>query len=341
MMEKTDFGIRKDGRTASLYTIENDGFRLSASDHGATLVSFVVKAKNRDVVQGAVGVSAYEEELRYMGGSIGRVCNRIRKGTFAIDGVIYHVPANNGPNALHGGPEGFNDRLWDCEMTEDSLIFRLVSPDGDQGFPGQLEAHVTYRLLPDGFAYCYQGTSSRDTLFAMTNHAYFNLHGPASDHAMDHVVQSDAPYFYTVDRDGLTCGRKLPCEGTPMDFRTPHEAGERIDADYEPLLNGSGYDHHYSLTGQGMRKAAVCSAGGITMTVETDLPGFHLYTANFLDGTCRTGKQGGTFPRRSSICFETEYTPDAIHLEDAQVPLLKAGETACHTTNYHFMTEGE
>ncbi len=340
MRMKESFGIRKDGREAFLYTIENETVRLRVSDHGASLVSCVYKPAMTDIVQGGTDVSAYEGVLRYMGGSIGRVCNRIAKGTFELDGHVYHVPVNNGPNALHGGTEGFSDRLWDTEVRDDRVIFRLFSPDGDMRFPGDLEVTVTYALAEYGYSFSYEGKAAADTLFAMTNHAYFNLEGPGSVSVLDHTVQSDAAYYYTVDADGLTVGSRLSVEGTPMDFRQAHTLGERIEEDFEALKNASGYDHHYVLAGSGMRHAAACAGGGIRMDVYTDLPGFHLYTGNFLDGSCVCGKEGGTFPRRSSVCFETQFCPNAQELPDAEAPVLRKGEHCKYTTQYHLSLNG-
>lgn len=339
-MKKESFGFRSDGQEAFLYTIENDVISISVSDHGAALVSAVLKKTGYSVVQGALSVKPYENELRYMGGSIGRTANRTAAGRFMLNGREYHVPVNNGPNSLHGGDIGFSDRLWNADMQEDSIILTLVSEDGDQGYPGKLSVKAEYRLLEDGFSVSYEGVSDTDTLFAMTNHAYFNLNGPASDSALDHIVQTDAEYFYPVDADGLSHEPFLPVNGTPFDFRTPRRLKERIYEDCEQLKLGKGYDHCFIVSGTGMRRMVSCCTDRVSMEITADTPAFHLYTANYLDGTCREGIGGGTFPFRSSVCFEMEYVPDAVNMKDAEKPVLKAGEIHRNTYEYRFAVKG-
>ena len=339
-MECREFGTTNEGLQARLYTIRNQNIELSLTDFGAALVSAVYRPLNRDIVQGFTEVKGYQNEVQYMGCSVGRVCNRISKGTFTLNGTVFHVPVNNGPNSLHGGLIGFSDRIWDAEPHEDHIIFRLFSKDGDQGYPGDLHVQAVYRLLEDGWSVTYTGTAEADTLFSMTNHAFFNLNGPCSDTALDHVIQTDADHFRRVDPDGQTYGHALSVEGTPFDFRQPHLLGERIDADDEFIRNGNGYDHHFEVPGCGMRTMVTCRNSDLTMEVRSDLPGFHLYSSNFLNGDSVHGKQGGVFPYRSSVCFETQYVPDAVNLDDAETPLLKKGETRSNTTEYHLCTGG-
>ncbi|MBE6123665.1 MAG: galactose mutarotase [Erysipelotrichaceae bacterium] len=340
-MKKESFGFRRDGREAFLYTIENEKIALSVTDHGAAVVSVFLKDAGHSVVQGGVSVEAYENELRYMGGSIGRTANRIAEGRFELNGKAYQLPVNNGPNCNHGGNVCFCDRLWETEMQEDSILMTLVSEDGDQGFPGTLQVRAEFRLLKDGFSISYEGLSDQDTLFAMTNHAYFNLNGPRSESVMDHIVQTDAAYFYPVDADGLTHEPCRSVENTPFDFLTPHSIGERFDLQEENLKAGNGYDHCFPVKGSGMRRMVTCCTDRIRMDIYADTPAFHMYTANYLDGSTKLGIDGGTFPARSSVCFEMEYVPDAVHMKDAEKPVLKAGEIHRNTYEYRFAVKGQ
>ena len=333
---RKDFGMTADGRSAGLYTIENDQIRLSVTDYGATLVALEILDCGRDVLLGHTDVKAYEKLDSCMGAVIGRVCNRISGGRFTLNDRVYQLDINNGPNCLHSGFNGYQDRLFTVTEKADALQFELVSPDGDQGFPGEMRLKVVYRLLADGFAFDYEVVSDQDTYVNITNHAYFNLGGLTCDSVLGHVLESPADTFLGTDDTGLACGPLLSVSGTPYDFTKPHTLGERINADNEQIRNANGYDNPFFVPGEGMRKLLKCSCDGLRMTVCSDLPGYQLYTGNYLAGNDRYGKQGRTFAARSGVCFETQYSPDAMNRSDVAVPLLKAGKTMKHTTEYHF-----
>ena len=317
---RTEFGTTTDGRKAGLYTIENDHIRLSATDYGATLVSLEV----------------YEKLDSCMGAVIGRVCNRIAGGRFNLNDKAYQLDINNGPNCLHSGFDGYQDRFFTVTEKPDELQFELVSPDGDQGFPGEVRLKAAYRLLEDGFAFDYEAAADQDTFVNITNHAYFNLGGLACDSILTHVLQSPADTFLGTDDTGLACGPLRSVAGTPYDFTEPHALGERIQADNEQIRCANGYDNPFFVPGTGLRPFLECSFDGLRMTILSDLPGYQLYTGNFLGGNDRWGKQGRTFPARSGVCFETQYSPDAMNRTDVCVPLLRAEKTMKHTTEYHF-----
>ena len=333
---RTEFGTTTDGRKAGLYTIENDHIRLSATDYGATLVSLEVRSCGRDVLLGHTDVKAYEKLDSCMGAVIGRVCNRIAGGRFNLNDKAYQLDINNGPNCLHSGFDGYQDRFFTVTEKPDELQFELVSPDGDQGFPGEVRLKAAYRLLEDGFAFDYEAAADQDTFVNITNHAYFNLGGLGCGSVLGHVLQSPADTFLGTDDTGLACGPLRSVTGTPYDFIEPHMLGERIGADNEQIRNANGYDNPFFVPGTGMRPFLQCSYDGLRMTVVADLPGYQLYTGNYLGGNDRYGKQGRTFAARSGVCFETQYSPDAMNRTDVCVPLLEAGKTMKHTTEYHF-----
>ncbi|MBQ3272211.1 MAG: galactose mutarotase, partial [Solobacterium sp.] len=271
-----------------------------------------------------------------MGAVIGRVCNRIAGGRFNLNDKAYQLDINNGPNCLHSGFDGYQDRFFTVTEKPDELQFELVSPDGDQGFPGEVRLKAAYRLLEDGFAFDYEAAADQDTFVNITNHAYFNLGGLACDSILTHVLQSPADTFLGTDDTGLACGPLRSVAGTPYDFTEPHALGERIQADNEQIRCANGYDNPFFVPGTGLRPFLECSFDGLRMTILSDLPGYQLYTGNFLGGNDRWGKQGRTFPARSGVCFETQYSPDAMNRTDVCVPLLRAEKTMKHTTEYHF-----
>ena len=334
-----EFGNLKDGRKCYLYELENDKFILKVTNYGATLVSFIVKENNVDVVQGFDDVRGYVEDVPYMGGSIGRVCNRTGNGKCSLNNIDYNVTVNNGPNSLHGGEFGFDKQIWNIKKEDNKLICTYFSKDNEEGYPGNLKVKVTYTLLDDGFGYEYEGISDKDTIFSMTNHAFFNFNGPGSISVLDHEVMCDVDKVAKVDKDGLTLNETFDVTNTPFDFRSFKSLGKNIEDNNEQIINGNGYDHHFIVKGDSFRKMVTCKANDITMSVYSDLPGFHMYSGNFLDGNAR-GKDNGTFPRRSAVCFETQFYPNAINYSSEVKPILKANEIMKHRTEFIFNREG-
>lgn len=335
-MVVTEFGKTRDGKQSYLYTIENDMVQLAVSNYGATLVSLVLKQKGIDVVQGFTGVSGYEVEEPYMGKTIGRVCNRIGQGVFTLNDRDYHVPKNNNGNSLHGGEQGFDKKFWTINMEAEKISCTYLSVDGEEGYPGNCQVKVSYTLLNDGVRYEYEGVSDQDTLLNITNHSFFNLDGPTSKSVLQHSVKIQASQFAGVDADGCTHEDVFDVNGTAFDFREFKELGKDINNNEEQLKNGSGYDHHFLIDGQGFRKFLECQGKEVVMSVYSDCPGVHLYTANFLKGSATSGKAGGTFPRRSSVCFETQYYPNAIQTKNQEKPILRKGECCHHITEFRF-----
>lgn len=286
------FGHTKQGQTVTAYRLENRaGMQVTVLDYGATIQSLRVPDRQgelTDVVLGYDTVAEYEENGGYLGATIGRVGNRIGGAEFSLNGKRYPLAKNDGENHLHGGIKGFDKQMWNVEVREDALVCSRLSPDGEEGYPGNLWVQVTFTLREaNALSIQYEARAEGDTLVNLTNHSYFNLDGGGS--VLDHELQVFASRITENDAGCLPTGRLLEVEETPFDFRIPKQIGAEINADDAQLRCGGGYDHNYVLSG---RRAAVLRSGrsGIEMTVETDQPGMQVYTANGL--TQRPGKPG-------------------------------------------------
>jgi len=330
------FGKTAAGETVSAYEMKNaKGAGVTILDYGATVQS--LRMPNRqgtltDVVLGYDTVAAYEADDGYLGATIGRVCNRIGKGIFCLGGKTYSLAINCGPNHSHGGLVGFNRKLWKVQEVEEGLEFSLFSPDGEEGYPGNLQVRVTFRLTEDCVLnIAYDAVSDQDTILNMTNHGYYNLNGHGT--AMGHQLQICAERFLETDNDGLPTGKYLDVEGTPFDFRTPAIVADKICGSHPQLTIGCGYDHTYVLSG---RRAAVLTGleTGITLTIMTDLPGMQLYSSNHL--TERTGKGGTVMTPRNAVCLETQLFPDGMAHYGFPSPVVYAGVPVHFETEYAF-----
>lgn len=337
MREK--FGILPSGDTASLYTICCGSLTATVTDYGATLVSLLVPDRNGeadDVVLGYEDCNGYRTANgACLGATVGRNANRLKGGRFQLNGREYQIPTNEGANNLHSGPDFYFQRMWRLVSHTDSAVtLALTSPHGDQGFPGNATIQVTYSLEPDqGLHIRYQAVCDRDTVFNLTNHAYFNLAGQhRTDRAMDQVLTIPGRFFNPDDAESIPTGELRSVEGTPMDFRTPKAIGRDIDADYEPLRLQGGYDHNWEVF---CNPCAYLSdpVSGRVIAVSTDCPGIQFYAGNFLD---ETGKGGIHYGKRSGVALETQFYPDALHHEDWPQPITRAGEVYKSETVYRF-----
>lgn len=340
---KKEFGATKNGEKASCYVLKNSkGMEAVVSDFGASLLKLYVPdkdGKTQDVVLGYETLEDYENGGDSLGATVGRVANRIGMAEFELNRKKYELTKNdNGKNTLHGGIDFYNKRMWDVKEEDDThVVFALVSPDGDQGFPGEVKIEVSYTITEENeLKIHYHAIPDQDTLLNMTNHSYFNLSGHASGTAWNAKVWIDADAFTETDAELIPTGTVVPVEGTPMDFRKEKVVEKEIGADYTPLKLAGGYDHNWVLNGKGFRKAASAESEetGIKMEVYTDLPGMQFYSGNFLAGS--KGKEGAVYEKGYGICFETQYFPDAIHKENFESPITKAGEVYDTTTVYKF-----
>ena len=345
---RSDFQALVDNRQADLYTLTNaNGMEVAVTNFGGRVVSLLVPDRDgnfRDVVLGFDNIDDYIHIPSDFGASVGRYANRIAQGRFTLDGVEYDLPKNNFGHCLHGGPEGWQYRVYEVLEADDShIVLAMHSPDGDANFPGAVEATVTYRLTDDNaLDIRYEATADAPTVINMTNHSYFNLSGEPSVSVCDDWLQVEADSFTPVDDTFMTTGEILPVEGTPMDFRTAKRIGAEIDNfDYEQLKNGNGYDHNWVLSTGGdiTRKAAEvrCDASGIVLELYTDEPGVQVYSGNFLDGTV-TGKRGIVYNQRAGICLETQHYPDSPNKPEWPSVVLRPGEIYTSHCVYRFTT---
>ena len=349
-LSKADFCQQIDGKETALYVLSNaSGAELCVTNYGAKIVSLMVPdrdGKLTDVVTGHKSIADYlTSEEPYFGAICGRYGNRIAKGRFEIDGTVYdQLAINNGPNSLHGGLKGFNAKVWDATQKDEQTIeLQLISPDGEEGFPGELQTAVTYQLTEDNeVIISYRAVTTKPTMLNLTNHSYFNLSGAGDPYVGDHLLQINADYYLPTDETAIPYGPKEPVEGTPMDFRTPHTVGERINDDFEQLHFGKGYDHTYILNKEGeeLSFCARCNSPktGIVMETFTTEPGVQLYTGNWMTGNFE-GKPRQRYPERAALCLETQHFPDSPNKPEYPSTLLRPGETFVSTTIYKFSVE--
>ena len=340
------FGSTSKKEEAVLYTLTNEnGMSASITNYGAALVKLNVpdkEGKLRDVVLGYDDVTGYEKGGGSFGAPVGRNANRIGGAVITIQDKTYELEKNDNGNNLHSGTNYYNKRIWNVgEKTDSKIEFVLHSPDGDQGYPGTLDMHITYELTEDNeLRLIYDAVPDQDTIINMTNHSYFNLDGHDSGNVLKELVTLDADYFTRADAQSIPTGELVDVTGTPMDFRMPRALGEAIDADYEAVRLGKGYDHNWVLKNNGKFDKvaqAVSEKSGIVMEVWTDLPGMQMYTANFLDN--EHGKNGAVYGIRDAVCFETQNFPDAVHHENFASPICKKGMPYHTVTSYKFETK--
>ena len=345
------FGELPDGSQARLVTLVNrNGLRARVSNYGALLVAMEVpdrSGKLADVTHGFDTLAGWLANGPYFGASIGRFGNRIKGGKFSLDGTEYLLATNNAPGGipchLHGGTRGFDKVLWQIEAAgPDSVTFAYISVTGEEGYPGTLTARITYTLnSANELIWHATATTDAPTIVNLVHHTYWNLSGVPTTPILDHVLTLAADAYLPTDAGLIPTGEIAPVAGTPMDFRLPTTIGERIDADFEALKFGAGYDHCWVLReGDGVCLAACVQdpKSGRAMEVLTDQPAVQCYTANFLDGIT-PGKGGVPYARRSALCLETEGFPDAPNQPAFPSPILRPGETYTHTLVHRFSAE--
>lgn len=350
-MTQSPFGVTPDGQQVSLYTFSNpSGMEARVIDYGGIIVSLRVPdsaGQLDDVVLGFDSLEGYVAEHPYFGALIGRYGNRIANGSFTIDGETYQLPINNGPNSLHGGNRGFDKVVWRAEPFENErgrgIILRYTSPDGEEGYPGTLEARVTYTLTDDNeLVFDYHATTDRATPVNLTQHSYFNLAGNGAGTILDHEIEINASRFTPVDSDLIPVGELRPVSGTPFDFSAPAAIGSRIDADDEQLRFAGGYDHNFVID-RGEEDSLVLAArvqettSGRVMEVLTTEPGVQFYTGNFLDGSL-SGKGGAVYEQRTGFCLETQHFPDSPNQPEFPSTILRPGEEYRSSTVFRFST---
>jgi aldose 1-epimerase len=343
-VQKSPFGTTADGTPVDLYTLTNGkGMTAKVITYGALLTELDVPDKDgkmADVVLGFDDLKGYLAGHPYFGATVGRVGNRIAKGKFTLDGKEYKLATNNGPNSLHGGNRGFDKVVWKASVVsmgpEPSVRFTYKSPDGEEGYPGTLEAAVTYTLTADNAVrLTYEATTDKPTPVNLTNHSYFNLAGHASGDIMGHELTLDADKYTPTDATLIPTGKIESVKGTPLDFTMPTLIGKRIgDLKGEP----GGYDHNFVLSPRKeLARAAVVREpkSGRIMEVLTTEPGIQFYTGNFLDGSNK-GKGGAVYKKNQAFCLETQHFPDSVNHPEFPSTILTPGKVYKSETVYRF-----
>jgi len=343
---KAPFGQLAHQGTAEIFTLTSADITMRITSYGARVVS--LDTKDRDgkmggIVLGYDNIDSYVADPKsYFGSVPGRYANRIARGKFTLEGKPYELPINNPPNSLHGGTDGFAYRNWEGHTIPGGVEFTLTSPDGDQGYPGKLTAHVRYLLHGNNVRIEYSATTDAPTIVNLTNHTYFNLGGDGTPSILDEKLTLDADMYTPIDPTSIPLGPLAPVEGTPFDFRTPHTIGARIDADDTQIKNGAGYDHNFVVRGKSGDLRPVAKvydpATGRVLQVESTEPGVQFYSGNFLDGTLPS-RNGGKYQKRSGLCLETQHYPDSPNQPSYPSTELKTGEKYHSVTTWTFTTE--
>jgi aldose 1-epimerase len=347
-IEKAAFGKTKDGTPVDLYTIQNKhGLVLKMTNYGAIVVDLETPDKDGKLANIQLGfptLEGYLERHPYFGATIGRYGNRIAGGKFKIGDEEYTLATNNGPNHLHGGEHGFDAVVWNAEEVKTDnaagVKFTYTSADGEEGYPGELKATVTYLLTNDDeLSIEYEATTDRPTVVNLTNHCYWNLGGAGSGQILDHELMIAADKYLPIDETSIPTGELAPVAGTPFDFTKPTAIGARIDEVKQPPHVTKGYDHCYVLRGQEGKLELAARVkdpdSGRVMEVFTTEPGIQLYCGNFLDGSA----SGGGFKQHEAFCLETQHYPDSPNHPDFPSTLLKPGEKYQSKTVHKFSVE--
>jgi aldose 1-epimerase len=348
MIETELFGALPDGQKVRRHTLRNRaGITVKFIDYGGIITEVNTPDRNGSLASIVLGMSTIEDyaaKSPYFGALVGRYANRIAKGAFTLDGKTYHLPINNGQNSLHGGIDNFSHKLWMAErQDETSATLRLISPDGDNGYPGRLEVTVTYTLdETNRFHIVFHAITDAPTVLNLTNHSYFNLAGNGSGSALEQYVTINADHYTPADQHQIPTGEITPVTGTPMDFRKLTRISERIRDSFEQLIHAGGYDHNFVLNkaddGLHLAAAAYDPSSGRTLAVETDQPGLQFYSGNNLDGKL-TGSTGTLYRQGDGYAFETQHFPDSPNHPGFPSTVLRAHETFTATTIWRFGTD--
>jgi aldose 1-epimerase len=334
---KKHWGL-SDEQDVFLYTLENERLRVEISDYGAIIRSLFVKDFGRDVVLGYSDLTDYIADDKYVGAVIGRNANRIALGKFTLNAKTYQLNINNPPNHLHGGNYGFNKRVFEViSHSSDSLILNYMSPHKEEGYPGNLDFTVAFRLENDTLLINYRGVSDQKTLFNPTHHSYFNLSG--EDSIVNHDLSIDSDFYAPIDKDGLALYPPVKVSGA-MDFKRYARISQSLESDMETLRIAKGLDHHFERKCDDHHPFIRLRYGLFNLSVLTDSPGVQIYSGNYLDGKS-IGKDGRRIDKFSGICFETQFYPDNINNASKTKGILDAFQTQTFTTQWRFYRKEE
>jgi aldose 1-epimerase len=350
-IKKDAFGKTPDGKSVDVYTLTNShGLEARVMNFGGIVLSLRVPDRNGkldDIVLGFDSLEPYFTNNPHFGSIIGRYANRIANGKFTLDGVEYTLPKNDGPNTLHGGVKGFDKHLWQAEALEytkdAALVLRYTSPDGEEGFPGNLKTKVTYTLTDsDELAIDYEATTDKATPVNLTSHGYFNLAGQGTGDVFAHELLINGDRFIPVDKNLIPTGELRPVKGTPLDFTESFSIGSRINSKDEQLILARGYDQTFVINRKGPELELAARVHepttGRILEIYTTEPGVQFYSSNFLDGTL-TGKQARVYKQHYALCLETQHYPDSPNHPTFPTTILRPGQTYHSRTVYRFSAD--
>ncbi|XP_028676549.2 aldose 1-epimerase [Erpetoichthys calabaricus] len=339
---KEAFGSVPGVGTVDKFRLESEGVTVEILTLGCIISALKTRDRNGrsdDIVLGFDTLESYLTNPRYFGAVVGRVANRIANGKFTVDGKEYQLAINNGPNALHGGPTGFHQAIWNAEVLPNGVRLSLTSADGHEGYPGELQVSVTYMLEGDVLSLYYEACTNKTTPVNLTNHSYFNLAGQGTPDIYDHEISISADAYLPVESTMIPTGDVQPVKGTPFDLRSSVRIGDRLSQ-----LPDRGFDHNFCLSSPEERRetpkyfSRVYHPGsGRVLNVATTQPGVQFYTSNFLDASIK-GKGGAAYPKHSAFCLETQNWPDAVNKPHFPDALLRPGDDYGHTTWFQFST---
>ena len=346
-IKKESFEKEVDGRKVELFMLENDnGIKVYITNFGARIVALCTPDRNgqsADIVLGFDNIDDYIDERMYLGCVVGRYANRINKGKFSLDGKEYTLYLNDGINTLHGGNKGFDKKVWEARQEGNSVILTYLSPDGEEGYPGNLTVKEIYTLTDNNeLKMEYEATTDKPTIINLTNHSYFNLKGEGDTTILDHYLMANASYFTPVNSELIPTGEIVPVAGTPFDFTTGKQIGKDINMTDEQLAFGRGYDHNWIInkdTAGALTLAAKVweATTGRVLEIYTTEPAFQFYSGNFMDGSVK-GKSGKPYYKRSALAIEPQHYPDSPNHPNFPSTVLKPGEKYRQMSVFKFYT---
>ncbi len=335
LIKKEAFEKEVDGKKVSLFLLENDnGIKVYITNYGARIVALYTPDRYgqfADIVLGFNNIDDYINDKMYLGCIVGRYANRINKGKFSLEGKEYNLYLNDGNNTLHGGKKGFDKKVWDAHQKGNSLILTYLSPDGEEGYPGNLSVKLTYTLTDNNeLRMEYEAETDKTTIINLSHHSYFNLKGEGDTTILDHQLLAIADYFTPVNSELIPTGEITPVPGTPFDFNPRKQIGQDIGMADEQMTYGGGYDHNCIInkkTPDTLALAVVLQeeTSGRVMEIHTTEPGFQFYSGNFMDGSVK-GKSGKPYYKRSALAIEPQHFPDSPNHPEFPSTVLKPGE---------------
>ena len=350
LIDASAFAALVDGKNVALYTLKSgNGVYMQVTNFGTRVVSLFTQDKDgnyEDIALGFENIDRYlnNDGERFLGCVVGRYANRIAGGTFSLDEFVYNVPVNNNGQSLHGGLKGLDMVVWDVDkVTHNEIVFSYLSPDGDEGYPGNVSFKMIYTLTSENeFKITYEATTDKPTVINLSHHGFFNLKGAGNGTITDHLLMLNASFITPVDEVLIPTGEILSVYETPFDFRTPTVIGERIDFENEQLKNGGGYDHNWVIDKINDGVELVASlyepVSGRYMEVWSDQPGIQFYSGNFFNGKT-ADKYGKTMNYREALALETQKFPDSPNHQHFPSTRLNPGEIYTQTCIYKFMTK--